>query len=230
MNVEHLMTRNVVAVSPETPLKEVAAILADRGISGLPVCDAPRHVVGVVSEADILRKEQGLPPGRSSVFDWLFGRSDEAEAAKLAARTAGEAMTTPAVTIDAGRPVAEAAKLMVEQEINRLPVIHGGELIGIVTRADLVRAFRRSDEEIEREIREDVLLHTLWIEPARLELAVENGEVALTGKLETRTEAELAAAYIRRVPGVVTVDSDLTWQVDDLARRTGSGSWEKRVV
>jgi CBS domain-containing protein len=89
MNVEHLMTRNVVAVSPETPLKEVAAILADRGISGLPVCDAPRHVVGVVSEADILRKEQGLPPGRSSVFDWLFGRSDEAEAAKLAARTAG---------------------------------------------------------------------------------------------------------------------------------------------
>jgi hypothetical protein len=139
-------------------------------------------------------------------------------------------MTTPAVTIDAGRPVAEAAKPMVEQEINRLPVIHGGELIGIVTRADLVRAFRRSDEEIEREIREDVLLHTLWIEPARLELAVENGEVALTGKLETRTEAELAAAYIRRVPGVVTVDSDLTWQVDDLARRTGSGSWEKRVV
>jgi CBS domain-containing protein len=229
MNVEHLMTRNVVAVSPETPLKEVATILADGGISGLPVRDAAGEVVGVVSEADILRKEQGLSPGRSSVFDWLFGRSDDDAAAKLAARTAGEAMTSPAVTIDAGRPVAEAAKLMVEKEINRLPVVHGGELVGIVTRADLVRAFRRSDEEIEREIREDVLLRTLWIEPASLDLAVDDGEVTLTGKLATRTEAELAAAYIRRVPGVVAVHDDLDWRVDDLARRTGSGTWEKRI-
>lgn len=229
MNVEHLMTRNVVVVSPETPLKEVAAILSDRGISGLPVRDAGGSVVGVVSEADILRKEQGLPPGRSSVFDWLFGRSEEA-AAKLAARTAGEAMTSPPVTIDPGRPIAEAAKLMVERTINRLPVIDGDELVGIVTRADLVRAFRRSDQEIDREIREDVLLHTLWIEPARLDLTVADGEVTLRGKLETRTEAELVAAYIRRVPGVVAVHDDLTWQVDDLERRTRSGTWEKRIV
>lgn len=229
MNVEHLMTRDVVTVSRETSLKEVATILSDRGISGLPVCDPEGSIVGVVSEGDILRKEQGLPAGSSSVFDWLFGRSDEA-VAKLAARTAGEAMTAPAVTIDAGRPVAEAARLMVERSVDRLPVVHRGELVGIVTRADLVRAFRRSDEEIEREIREDVLLHTLWIEPAGLELAVEEGEVTLTGTLGTRTEAELAAAYVRRVPGVVAVRDDLAWQVDDLARRTGGGTWEKRVV
>jgi len=229
MDVEHLMTRDVVTVSPETPLKEVAAILADRGISGLPVCGAGGEVLGVVSEADILHKERGLPRGRASVFDWLFARSDE-DANKLAARTAGEAMTAPAITIDAGRPVAEAAALMLDRGINRLPVVHAGELVGIVTRADLVRAFRRSDEEIAREIREDVLVHTLWIAPAELAITVEDGEVTLTGTLDTRTEAELAAAYVRRVPGVVAVHDQLGWKVDDLARRTGSGSWEKRVV
>lgn len=229
MNVEHLMTRDVVTVSPETSLKEVATILADRGISGLPVCDAQGNVVGVVSEADILRKEQGLAPVRGGVFDWLLGRSGD-EPRLVAARTAGEAMTSPAVTIDAGRPVAEAARLMTERDVNRLPVVHSGELVGIVTRADLVRAFRRSDEEIEREIREDVLLHTLWIAPGRLEVTVGDGVVTLAGTLETRTEAELTAAYVRRVPGVVDVQEELGWQVDDLARRTDSGSWEKRVV
>lgn len=229
MRVEHLMTKEVVTVSPETSLKEVAATLADRGVSGLPVCDPEGRIVGVVSEADILRKEQGFPPGRSSVFEWLVGRGEEATA-KLAARTAGEAMTAPAVTIDAGRPVSEAARLMIERSVNRLPVVHGGELVGIVTRADLVRAFRRSDEEIEREIREDVLLHTLWISPGRLSIAVEDGVVTLAGTLETRTEAELAVAYVRRVPGVVDVHDELGWHVDDLARRLPSSSWEKRIV
>jgi CBS domain-containing protein len=222
MNIEHLMTKEVVTVPPETSLKEVAAILDDRGISGLPVCDVEGRVVGVISEADILRKEEGRDPGRGGVFDWLFGRNDEA-AARLTARTAGEAMSTPPVTIDAGRPVAEAAQLMVERGINRLPVVYGDRMVGIVTRADLVRAFRRTDEEIEREIREDVLLYTLWIAPARLEIAVDGGEVTLTGKLATRTEAELAAGYVRRVPGVVAVHDALTWQVDDLARRRPVG-------
>ncbi len=229
MRIEHLMTTPVATVSPETSLKEVASILAARGISGLPVCDAGGRVVGVVSEADILRKEEGIAPAHGSLFDRLIGRSDE-YVEKMAARTAGEAMTAPAITIDAGRPVAEAARLMTERGVNRLPVTSGGELVGIVTRADLVRAFNRSDAEIEREIREDVLLHTLWIAPANLRIEVEDGEVTLTGTLETRTEAELAVAYVRRVPGVVDVHADLGWQEDDLARRLPGGSWEKRVV
>ena len=229
MRVEHLMTTDVVTVSPETTLKEVAAILADRGISGLPVCDAAGHVVGVVSEADILRKEQGTEPERGSVLDRLLGRSDES-VEKVAARTAGEAMTSPALTIGPGRPVAEAARLMTERRVNRLPVTSHDELVGIVTRADLVRAFSRPDEEIEREIREDVLLHTLWIEPSRLTIAVEHGEVTLGGTVRTRTEAELAAAFVRRIPGVVAVQAELEWQVDDLDRRLAGEPWEKRLV
>jgi CBS domain-containing protein len=229
MRVEHLMTKDVVTVAPDAPLKQVAAILSDCGISGLPVCDPDGRVVGVVSEADILRKEQGIAPSRGSVLDWLLGGDGDA-LEKAAARTAGEAMTSPAITIGAGRPVAEAARLMIERGVNRLPVVAHGELVGIVTRADLVRAFRRSDEEIEHEILEDVFLHTLWIEPARLTAVVQDGEVTLTGTLATRTEAELAAAYVRRVPGVVDVRDDLRWRIDDASRRLGKEPRQKRVV
>lgn len=223
MRVEHLMSRNVVTVSPETSLKEVAEQLVARRISGVPVCDGGGRLLGVVSEADVLQQELGVHPDADSTFEWLFGHPGARE--RLAARTAGEAMSSPAITIDAGRPVTEAAALLLERRIGRLPVVHGGALVGILTRADLVRAFSRTDEEIEREIREDVLLRTLWIEPSLLEVDVDRGEVTLAGRVGTRTEAELAAAYVGRVPGVVAVHVDLTWEDDDLARRSGRGAW-----
>jgi CBS domain-containing protein len=222
MHVESLMSRDVVTVAAETPLKEVAALLSRHRISGVPVCDADQRVLGVVSEADILRKEEGRQPRSSTgLLSWLFERDDES-LDKVSARTAGEAMTSPAVTIEPGRPVSEAARLMLERQVNRLPVVQEDKLVGIVTRADLVRAFNRPDEEILREISEDVLLRTLWISPDRVTISVEGGEVSLAGEMENRTQAELAVAYVSRVPGVVDVHSDLTWQVDDLARRTGS--------
>jgi CBS domain-containing protein len=219
MRVDELMSPDVVSVAPDTSLKDVAALLSRHGISGVPVCEADGQVLGVVSEADILRKEEGRGPGRSSLLSWLF-ESDADSLAKVSARTAGEAMTSPAITIEPGRPVSEAARLMGERGVNRLPVVRAGELVGIVTRADLVRAFHRPDAEILREISEDVLLRTLWISPDRVRISVENGEVSLDGEVDHRTEAELAEAFVRRVPGVVDVRSALTWSVDDLARRT----------
>ena len=228
MHVESLMSRDVVTVAPETSLKEVAALLSRHRITGLPVCDADQRVLGVVSEADILRKEEGRAPSTTGLLSWLFERDDES-LDKVSARTAGEAMTSPAITIEPGRPVSDAARLMLERQVNRLPVVMEGKLLGIVTRADLVRAFNRPDEEILREISEDVLLRTLWISPDRVTISVEGGEVSLAGEMENRTQAELAAAYVSRVPGVVDVHSDLTWQVDDLARRTGSAQLPRRL-
>jgi CBS domain/BON domain len=137
-------------------------------------------------------------------------------------------MTHPAVTIEPQRTVAEAARLMVARSVNRLPVVCDARLIGIVTRADLVRAFARTDEELEHEIRDDVLLHTLWIDPTAVDISVRDGDVILDGEVVTRTDAELAGAYVARVPGVVSVDrSRLVWRLDDTHLRYGKG--ERRI-
>jgi len=218
MKIEALMTKEVVTATPETPLKRVARMLTRYRISGVPVVDADGVVLGVVTEADILCKEQGLAPEPGGVLGWLFEKAD-AEGSRLLARTAAEAMTAPPVTISPHASVSEAARTMVTRHINRLPVVDNGRLVGIISRADLVRAFHRSDEEIEGELKEDVLLHQLWVSPDDVHVSVTEGVVELGGMVENRTQAELVAAYALRVPGVVDVTSHLTWRVDDQARR-----------
>jgi CBS domain-containing protein len=210
MKAEDVMTREVITVTPESSLKAVAEILTSERISGFPVVDDKR-VLGVVSEADILEKEAVEP--QPTLRERLLGRKPSA--AKQAARTAREAMTSPAVTVSPHRDVAQAARLMVERRINRLPVVsEDGGLVGIVTRADLVRAFVRSDDEIARELREDVAVKTLWLNPEKLEISVEGGEVMLTGEVDLKADAELLAQFATRVPGVVSVRSELRWRVD----------------
>ncbi|MER3488130.1 MAG: hypothetical protein C4307_05140 [Chloroflexota bacterium] len=131
-------------------------------------------------------------------------------------------MTSPAITIEPKRTVTEAAATMVEKKVNRLPVVDDeGNLVGIVTRADLVRAFVRSDEEIAREIREDVVFRTLWIPPEQVEVEVEKGVVTLRGHVENRSDAELLAKFVQRVPGVIAVESSLTWEDEDGRRKRG---------
>jgi len=213
------MTRDVVSVTPETPLKDVAAVLVARGISGLPVCDADGAVVGVLSEADLLVKQGGSPERSGGLFAWLVETASAPDLAKLRARTAGEAMTAPAITVPAGSSVSEAARTMVSLGVNRLPVVEDGRLVGIVSRADLVRLFTRSDEEIARDIRQDVVKR-LWIAPERIEVEVEQGEVVLRGEADTEVEAELILKRIPLVAGVVGVRSELSWAVD----RSGNSS------
>lgn len=219
VRVGDVMTRDVVSVTPETPLKDVAAVLVERGVSGLPVCDADGAVVGVLSEADLLVKQGGSPERSGGLFAWLVETASAPDLAKLRARTAGEAMTAPAITVPAGSSVSEAARTMVSLGVNRLPVVEDGRLVGIVSRADLVRLFTRSDEEIARDIRQDVVKR-LWIAPERIEVEVEQGEVVLRGEAETEVEAELLLKRIPLVAGVVGVRSELSWAVD----RSGNSS------
>ena len=215
MHVHDVMTGDVRVVAPETSLRAVAALLVEHGISGMPVCDEDGTVVGVVSETDILYKERGSHDQGEGLLA-RFGRvSASRDAAKATARTAGEAMTSPAITIAAYRPIAAAARLMLEHAVNRLPVVMHGRLVGIVTRADLVRAFDRTDAEIESEIRSEVIGELMWLEPAGISVEVEHGEVRLSGEIERRFDAETLATLAARVPGVVGVRSELTWRTDD---------------
>lgn len=206
------MTAPVVTVPPETSLKEAAALMLENRISGLPVVDG-RRVAGVLSETDILYKERNAP-ARQGLVDWLLHYGDDPPAAKLAARTVRDAMTTPAVTVPPQRTVADVADVLLDLGIDRLPVVEGDELVGIVTRSDLVRAFVRSDEEIAEEIRSRVVLGVAWMPRDAISVTVEDGAVVLEGEVDTESVAALIESQARRVAGVVSVESRLSWSQD----------------
>lgn len=118
-------------------------------------------------------------------------------------------MSAPAVTIAPDRGVHEAASLMIDESVNRLPVVDDGALVGIVTRADVVRAFTRTDAEIAEEILGEIFERTLWVEPGRITMEVVDGAVVLEGEVESEADAELLPVLVARVPGVVSVRASL---------------------
>jgi CBS domain-containing protein len=208
MKVSDVMTRDVVTVSPSMTLKDVAALLSERNIGGVPVVDGD-EILGVVSETDILYKERG-PSSSERLVQRLFGGDGAAEAAKVAAETVRDAMTAPAVTIDHWEPVAAAAAKMLAAGVNRLPVLKEGQLVGIVTRHDLIEVFSRPDHAIEYDIRYDVVAGSFGLHPATVAIEVRDGKVKLRGHVDTPLAAELIPVAARRVPGVVSVDARLS--------------------
>jgi CBS domain-containing protein len=210
MRVKDVMTADVATTTPDAPLKEAALELVRRRISGMPVVDAEAHVVGVVSEADIVAKE-GDEQKQGGFLQWLVDPADPWISARFDAVTVGQAMSTPARTIAPERTIAEAATLMLDENVNRLPVVDAdGKLIGLLSRGDLVRAFVRSDEEILREIEDDVIRRVMWLNPGEVEVTVADGMVTLTGEVASEADADLLPTFARRVPGVVGVTSTLT--------------------
>lgn len=230
MRVRELMTEKVFTIGPEAPIKDVARILVDNGISGLPVCDIEGRVIGVISEGDILYKEHDPSEGHiGGPLGWIIeGTPNYAGYIKAKALTARKAMTSPAITIAPHESVAQAARIMCEHHVNRLPVVADEKLVGLVTRADLVRAFTRTDAEIEQELTKDVLERTMWIDPGKVEIDVRNGVAALSGRLHTRSDVELLNRLAARVPGLVAVESTVVWDVDDTTRK-GRRSLEQSV-
>jgi CBS domain-containing protein len=210
LEVADVMTRDVVTVSPGTSLKDAGRLLVEHGVSGLPVVGLDAHVVGVLSTADVIPKEVGgVPFGRRPVGGFHGGGVD----GKLDATTVGEAMTAPPLTIEPQRSIPAAAGLMLEYDVARLPVVDEGKLVGIVTRTDLVRTFVRSDEELAREIHEELARLRLQDEP--VSVSVESGVVTLAGRIDNGPDAELLTLFAKRVPGVVSVESQLTWRDND---------------
>ncbi len=210
MKVADLMTIDVLTAVPDDSLKDAARALSSRGISGLPVVGSSGHVLGVLSEADILAKEVDGGAKTSALQRFLEGPPLDD---RFDAMTVDEAMTSPAITITPARPITEAASTMLAEGINRLPVVdEEGRLVGLVTRADLVRAFARDDHAIRAEILR-TMRDDLWLDPANVDIRVEKGVVELAGELQSADEARILATFARRVPGVVEVNSTLRARV-----------------
>jgi len=148
-----------------------------------------------------------------SLLDAVFG---EGELQPVGAETVAEVMTRSVVTITPEATVGEAARVMGRRNVKRLPVVDlEGELIGIVSRADVVGAFTKPDDVIEDEVREDLIRRLLFLDPSLVEVSVSDGVVTLEGELENRTEAHLLEELSRRIAGVVRVESRLRYKVDD---------------
>jgi CBS domain-containing protein len=210
------MTTDVVTTTTETPLRDAVRTLAQSGISGMPVLSADGAIAGVISEADVLAKERRLPDDeRGPIGRWL-GHVSAADP-KHEARSVGDAMTSPAVVIPAYASISTAAGRMLEHEVNRLPVVDGrGKLVGIVSRADLVRAFVRTDEAIAADAREQIeLQQALAGDTSMVGIEVKDGDVVLTGSVRRRSDAELIPQMVRHLPGVIEVRADLSWSETD---------------
>jgi CBS domain-containing protein len=199
--VSDVMTTSVVTVDRITPYKEIARLLAEHRISGMPVLKMGREVVGVVTEADLVAAQASTARhlrGPASGHNWWPRRQQHP------ALTAGELMTAPAITIGPHATVPAAARLMNTHHLKRLPVVDDkGKLIGVVSRRDLLSVFLRPDEDIAADIR-TVLDEILQAEPGEAEVSVRNGIVTLTGSLDPKAgpHGDLIPVAIRLMWGV----------------------------
>lgn len=216
LTVADVMTTDVITVAEDTPFKAIAAVLADHHISAVPVRSAYGGVAGVVSETDLLRKEEFQRKPRSG-RRW-FHRKDRV---KAEAFTAGVLMTSPPVTVEGGCTLDEAARLMAARQITRLVVMDDDELTGIVTRSDLLRAFLAPDTEILARVHRDVLDRSLLDDPFAVEASVVEGVVTLKGQATNRSTVAFAEQLVAGVDGVVSVRNELTWAFDDTVPAAG---------
>ncbi|GHF07770.1 CBS domain-containing protein [Streptomyces morookaense] len=215
--VDELMTRKVVQVRPDTPFKEIVRELAENDVTAVPVVARDGRVIGVVSEADLMRKaaDQPDPFGRP-----LVPNLEAWERAKAEGARAEELMSAPPVCARPEWNVVETARLMSVQGVKRLPVVdETDKLVGIISRADILRVFLREDAAIREEIHRDLLQRTLGLARSAVTVEVSQGQVTLNGTVEARSMIPVIERLCRSVDGVVAVHEHLAYTDDDTGGR-----------
>jgi CBS domain-containing protein len=217
MIAKELMSTNLVVVPPEMPVAAVAELLAARGISAVPVVDAAGAPVGIVTEGDLIRRLADQPRGPLRWFLDLFGESKPMieRFAKAHGKTARDVMSAAMVTVGESAPAEEIARLMETHAIRRVPVVTDGKLVGIVSRADLLRAVLRKpdaaagqaagdDRAILRAViaamRDQPWTDSFWVYPN-----VTEGVVTLYGYARSQTMRDGLRLLVQEIPGVTAV-------------------------
>ncbi|MEU1192953.1 CBS domain-containing protein [Streptomyces sp. NPDC005859] len=216
--VSDVMTHTVAAIGRRATFKEIVRLMQDWNVSALPVIEGEGRVVGLVSEADLLPKEEfrdsdpDLPRSRLSSTGTPTTRLRRlSDLAKADAVTAEELMTSPALTVRPDATLAQAARTMARAKVKRLPVVDAvGLLEGVVSRADLLKVFLRTDEEIAEEVRREMVSYLFPLPNSSVRVEVRDGVVRLVGRVHDTSLIPVAARLVRAVEGVVDVDFDLT--------------------
>ena len=205
--VKDVMTTRVIWVRKDAPFREMAAALRTHRVSAFPVLGEGDKVIGIVSEADMLAKE--ALDGEPGMFSGLLHHRDAEKARGI---TAGDLMTAAVVTVAPEDTVAHAARLMYTRKVKRLPVVDAnGHLVGIISRADVLAVFDRTDEDIREEITNEVLLSEFLVDPHAFDVKVRDGIVTLTGEPETNEIGHEIVQRVRHVQGVVAVRDRLSY-------------------
>ncbi|GLZ36677.1 CBS domain-containing protein [Actinokineospora sp. NBRC 105648] len=191
MRARDVMSAPVLTVRPGTPVKRAAELLAGKGYTALPVVDEDDRLVGVVTEADVLRDRFPTDP--------RF-RTDADDADRPLPATVAEVMTTPAVAMSAGTDAAVLARVMIADRRRCVPIVDGSRLVGVVTRRDLVRVLARPDNEVATDLRRRLALIG---GPGRWTVRVAGGTAEITDRYDEAADRHVAKVLAEAVPGVV---------------------------
>lgn len=228
MNAADVMTPDVITVQTQTPLDQIVALMLNHGISGVPVMEG-EVLVGILTEGDLLRRvELGTAPHRPHWQEVFSGATSlAAEYARTRGRKAEEMMTTQVITVTVDTPLAEIVDLLERRRIKRVPVLQDGRLVGIVSRANLLRALARQlvtdtprvpdDERIRNALLHELRQHKWSAFVARLEVQVANGVVTLRGIVNSEEQRKALRVAAENVPGVIRVED----QLDDVTEDGG---------
>jgi CBS domain-containing protein len=220
MNAADIMTPDVITVGPDTPLDQIVTLMLDGRISGIPVVDEDA-VIGIVTEGDLLRRvELGSEPRRSHLLE-LVSRATPlaAEYVRSHGRKASEVMTESVITVDDTTPIAEIARILETRRIKRVPVLRDGKLVGIVSRANLLRALATrlqatapsqvDDQRIRTALLTELRAHKWGAMVAQLDVTVENGVVELWGVVHSQEQKMAVRVLAENMPGVTRVEDHL---------------------
>jgi CBS domain-containing protein len=217
MRAQDIMTRDPITVAPATSVRDAARLMVDHGISGLPVVDEHGHLVGIVSEGDLIVRQRP----RSRVSWWQIFLDDgerlAREYTKAVGLTCGEVMTREVITVAPETATESIAALLDARRIRRVPVVHERHLVGIVSRGDLIKMLaaapapspmEASDADLVREM--DARLHAEpWVRRSQIAVHADDGMLLLWGMVASPAEKSALEAMARSVPGVKDVTSHL---------------------